>query len=495
MDNYDNDLFPSTTQRKRKSPSASRQAEDAGAVKPKEKRISLTPIQFLSDYHYVVEKITDVLSKEYGSRLTEDKFRSDIEYDTRDEVLKILEENECRPVKELEVPYLKLIYADIMGLGVLEQLLADKEVDEIMVVNYDDIYVEKHGQIQKTDLYFPSYENALNKVKKIITPLNKTIDTAHPNVDAQLPDGSRLSATIPPLRAKGAISIDIRKFKGKVEPLIYYSEHYKSSTPEMCQFIQWVVESRLSFIVSGGTGSGKTTTLNSCSLYIPETERVITIEDTLELQLQQDNWEAYQTVDKNVEGTGGFTTQDIVKMALRKRPDRIIVGECRGGEFVEMLNAMNTGHDGSMSTIHANDPKDMLQRAKTMVLSNPDTKNLNDEAIYHMIESAIDIIIQVKRLEDGARRIVNITEVVGYGEDGFRKLQEKGILGPKATPRKDQLYVQDIFQFKQTTTDEDGTVHGEFRTTGYIPVCVEKLRERGINVSDSFFAKRVLMEV
>lgn len=470
--------------------------KNEASVSQREK-ISLPPIEFFCQYHYVIDEITEKLSTKFGPKLTAPDFRKKVEAEARNDVLEVLRENKCYPVQEYESEYLRLIFADILGLGLFEQLLSEKDIDEIMVVNYDLVYVEKGGIVQLSDVKFPTMENALSKVKRIITPLNKTIDTSHPNVDAQLPDGSRLSATIPPLRANGAISIDIRKFKDKVEPLLFYSQHYHSSTPEMVQFIEAIVKGRISMIVSGGTGSGKTTTLNSCSICIPETERVITIEDTLELQLQQKNWESYQTVERNVEGKGGFTTQDIVKMALRKRPDRIIVGECRGGELVEMLNAMNTGHDGSMSTIHANTPKDMITRAHTMILSNPDTKNLGDAAIYQMIDSALDIIVQVARLADGSRKIMNITEIVGYGEEGCNKLKERGLLSEKAKPTE-TLYLQNIFQFRQTSTVEENgreVVHGQFVATGYIPYCVEKLREKGFNIPDEFFKKRVLMEV
>lgn len=461
----------------------------------KTKRIHTPPIDFICNNYTVVKQIGEAMSNKFGASLFQKEQRSKIEAEAREIVMKILAENNLVPADNLTAEYLKLIYADILGLGMLEPLLEDKEIDEIMVKNYDCIFVEKHGLIQKSNYRFASFAAAEGVVKRIIEPLNKTLNVSHPNVDAQLPDGSRLSASIPPLRANGEISITIRKFKDTVEPLMYYCQKFKSSTPEMVKFIEEAVRSRISIIVSGGTGSGKTTLLNACSIAIPENERIITIEDTLELKLQQEHVEAYQTIEKNVEGKGGFTAQDCVKMALRKRPDRIIVGECRGGEFVEMLNAMNTGHEGSMSTIHANSPADFAQRAQTMILSNPDTKSLHTNAMCEMINSAIDLIIQTNRYEDGSRKITSITEIVGFGQDGYNKLRNKGQLSSKAAVDKNKLYLQDIFKFKLKKSDEPNKVVGVYEATGYVPFCFDKMKAKGTSLDESFFEKRVLMEV
>lgn len=462
--------------------------------KPK-KLISKNPIDFICENYSVVKHIGDMMSNKLGNELFE-KDRKVVESECRTMILDYLKEKELLPIDALVAQYLKLIYDNILGLGMIQPLLDDKEIDEILVLDYNKIYVEKHGKLQLSPYRFPNYEAAYGVAKKIIEPLNRVLDVAHPNVDAQLQDGSRLSATIPPLRANGAISLTIRKFKDKVEPLSFYAEKYKSSTPEMVKFIETAVKSKISIIVSGGTGSGKTTLLNSCSLAIPKDERIITIEDTLELKLQQENVETYQTVEENVEGKGGFSTQDIVKIALRKRPDRIIVGECRGGEFVEMLNAMNTGHDGSMSTVHSNSAKDFVQRAKTMVLSNPSTNNLEEDAIFNMINSAISLIIQTNRFEDGSRKITQITEIVGYGNEGYSKLREAGVLGPKAAVDKKKLYLQDIFKFTQTGVDPiTKRVQGKFEAKGYKPMCVDKMNEKGYTFPDNFFEKRILLEV
>ena len=263
----------------------------------------------------------------------------------------------------------------------------------------------------------------------------------------------------------------------------------------MVLFLENAVKTRLSMIVSGGTGSGKTTLLNSLSMAIPDDERIITCEDTLELKLQQPHVEAYQTIDANIEGKGAFTMQQIIIECLRKRPDRIIVGECRGGEIVEMLNAMNTGHEGSLSTIHANSSRDMVKRALTMVLSNDSTSNLNTTAIYQMMQSSIDLIVQTNRLEDGSRKITAISEVVGAGEEGFQKLVKKGVVSEKSEPIKDNLYLQDIIRFERDGLNEKGEVKGRFVTTGYVPYCNDKMRSKGYGFDDSFFQKRVLMEV
>lgn len=464
-------------------------------LKKPAKLINTPVIDFICDNYDVVKEITEKLSNKFGTRMFQRK-RSDIEAESKQIILDTLVEHNLMPIDNLKGIYLKYIYDNIFGLGNIQPLLDDPEVDEIMVKNWDCIYVEKHGKLQKTNVRFPNYDVAYAVVKKIIEPLNRNLDIAHPNVDAQLRDGSRLSATIPPLRANGEISITIRKFKETVEPLSYYQERFNSSTPEMVQFIETAVKSRISIMVSGGTGSGKTTLLNACSFAIPNTERILTIEDTLELKLQQEHVEAYQTINENVEGKGAFTAQDLVKIALRKRPDRIIVGECRGGEFVEMLNAMNTGHAGSMSTVHSNSAKDFLDRAKLMILSNPSTAKLDSEAIYRLINSAINLVIQTNRFEDGSRRITSITEIVGYGQEGFNRLRQAGVLGAKAAPNKDQLYLQDIFKFKQTGVDpKTGKVQGSFIATGYTPMCAEIMKEKGFNFPEGFFSKRVLLEV
>lgn len=456
-------------------------------------KLQLNPIDFLCSYHEITKEVADFLNNNYSNSISA-KNRSDIKLKSYNDIVNILAQNNVMPIQKLIEPYVEIIFADIFGYGILEPLLNDEEVDEIMVNTHDNIYVERHGKIQKTNFKFPSVDNAKGIVNKIITPLNKRLDASMPNVNAQLADGSRLSASIPPLRANGEISITIRKFKENVEPLKYYVEKYGSQTIEMVNFLENAVKSKLSMLVSGGTGSGKTTLLNSLSMAIPHDERIITIEDTLELKLQQQHVEAYQTIESNMEGKGAFTTQQVIIETLRKRPDRIIVGECRGPEIVEMLNAMNTGHEGSLSTIHANNPTDMISRATTMIRSNDATNTLGEVTIYQMLNSALTLIVQTNRLQDGTRKVMNITEVVGVGDSGLKKLQQKGSISEKAKA-EDKVYLQDIFRFRQTNIDENGKVHGYFETTGYVPYCLSEMNKTGFGFDESFFAKRHLTEV
>lgn len=456
-------------------------------------KLQLSPVDFLCEHYEITKEVADFLNNNYGDIMSP-KYREDIMVKSFNDIVNILTKNKLLPKKDLIAAYVEIIFADIFGLGVLEPLLDDEEIDEIMVNAHDKIFVERHGKIIETNIRFPSIDNAKGIVLKIITPLNKRLDASTPNVNAQLPDGSRLSASIPPLRANGEISITIRKFKEDVESLSFYAKKYKSESKEMVDFLENMVRAKLSALVSGGTGSGKTTLLNSLSMAISNDERIITIEDTLELKLQQNHIEAYQTIEANMEGKGAFTTQQVIIETLRKRPDRIIVGECRGPEIVEMLNAMNTGHEGSLSTIHANNPTDMISRATTMIRSNEATSTLEEETIYNMMNSALSIIVQTNRLQDGSRRVMNITEVVGVGEDGVRKLQEKGKLGDKVRVEK-KLYLQDIFRFQQTNIDEEGNVHGYFETTGYVPYCNNEMIKKGCGFHESFYRKRKLLEV
>lgn len=458
-----------------------------------EKKLQLTPVEFLCTHYPIVKEVADFLTANYGEMMSL-KYRDELYRKAYNDVVQILTKKGLLPKSSLVAGYVNIIFADIFGLGVLEPLLEDETVDEIMVNTHDRVYIEKNGKIQKTDIRFPSVENAKGIVLKIITPLNKRLDVSTPNVNAQLPDGSRLSASIPPLRANGEISITIRKFKETVEPLRFYAEKFSSESLEMVSFLESAVAAKQSTIVSGGTGSGKTTLLNSLSMAIPNDERIITIEDTLELKLNQEHVEAYQTIEANMEGKGAFSTQQLIIETLRKRPDRIVVGECRGPEIVEMLNAMNTGHEGSLSTIHANSPNDMVSRAMTMIRSNKATMTLSETTIYEMLNASLSLIVQTSRLADGSRRIMNITEVVGVGEEGLKKLQKKGMISANAKA-ENKLYLQDIFRFVQTSKDENGKIHGYFETTGYIPYCNDVMKSKGSGFTDEFFSKRKLLEV
>ena len=451
-------------------------------------------VDFLCNHYEVTTQVREILTARFQNQLTKTD-RDTIFSESYNDIIEILDNAGLMPIKELRNDYVRILIADVVGFGILEPLLDDPETTEIMVVDHDKIFTEKNGKVEwRKEFKFPSIENAKGIAKRIVEPLGKRLDTLNPNVDAQMPDGSRLSASIAPMRLNDEISITIRKFSEEVYPLNYYAEKYGSETNEMVDFIMRCVKSRQSIMVSGGTGSGKTTLLNSVSFAIPENERILTLEDTPELRLQQPNVEGYQTVEANQDGKGGFTIQQLMIAALRKRPDRIIVGECRGGEIVEMFSAMNTGHEGSMSTVHANSPEDMIQRCVTMVRSNPATSSLDERTIHEMLNSALALIVQTTRLQDGSRRVVNITEVVGVGQQGAERLAAKGIKlkGPVDMGR---LYLQDVFRFIQTGVDEKGKVHGYFEATGYVPYCNDVLVSKGNGYKDEFFRKRKLMEV
>ena len=345
---------------------------------------------------------------------------------------------------------------EIIGFGPITALLADISVTEIMVNGPNHIYVEKNGKLILTDAKFKNDNHVMHVIKKIVAPIGRRIDESSPMVDARLPNGSRVNAIIPPLAIDGP-TITIRKFAEdpfKVEDLI----NFGTLSTKMAALLRICVEGRLNIVVSGGTGSGKTTTLNVLSSFIPESDRIVTIEDAAELQLSQMHVVRLETRPANIEGKGEVTIRDLVKNSLRMRPDRIIVGEVRSGETLDMLQAMNTGHDGSLTTGHANSPRDMLSRIETMVLMSG--MNLPIKAIRDQAASAIDLIIQQSRLMDGSRKITHITEVQGM--------------------EGDVIILQDIFKFEQKGIDNKGKLKGEFASTGIMPKFVQKLKDKGI---------------
>ena len=352
---------------------------------------------------------------------------------------------------------------EIIGFGPITALLADKNVTEIMVNGPNHVYIEQEGKLVLTDAKFKNDNHVMHVIKKIVAPIGRRIDESSPMVDARLPNGSRVNAIIPPLAIDGP-SITIRKFAEdpfKVEDLI----NFGTLSSKMAQLLKNCVEGRLNIVVSGGTGSGKTTTLNVLSSFIPDAERIVTIEDAAELQLSQIHVVRLETRPSNIEGKGEVSIRDLVKNSLRMRPDRIIIGEVRSGETLDMLQAMNTGHDGSLTTGHANSPRDMLSRLETMVLMSG--MNLPIKAIRDQTASAIDLIIQQSRLMDGSRRITHITEVQGM--------------------EGDVIILQDIFKFEQRGLDNKGKVKGEYVFTGIMPKFLEKFKERGINIPPGIF--------
>ncbi|MCE5361828.1 ATPase, T2SS/T4P/T4SS family [Pseudomonas anguilliseptica] len=361
----------------------------------------------------------------------------------------------------------KIVLDEAIGLGPLEDLIADKTVSEIMVNAHNDIYVERAGRLEKTPINFSSNAAVLSTIERIISPLGRRIDESSPMVDARLKDGSRVNAIIPPLALRGPC-LTIRKFSEKkltTDDLIGFG----TINPQMVEFLRTAVEQRLNIVVSGGTGSGKTTLLNILSNFIPVEERVVTVEDAAELKLVQPHVVALEARPANMEGKGHVTIRDLVRNCLRMRPDRIVVGECRGGEALDMLQAMNTGHDGSLTTGHANSPRDMLRRLEVMVLMAG--MDLPVQAIREQIASAVQLIVQQTRFGDGSRRITSISEITGMEQ---------------AT-----IQLNEIFRFQQNGFDENGRVKGQFHATGQVPEFYEALAKRGIPVNLDIFRPRM----
>ena len=358
------------------------------------------------------------------------------------------------------------IIDEVLGLGPIEPLLKDDTVTEVMVNRYNQVYVERNGLLVLTDVHFRDDIHVMHIIEKIVSPLGRRIDESSPMVDARLPDGSRVNAIIPPLALTGP-ALTIRKFSRdpfKVNDLI----DMETLTQEMADLLKACVEGKLNIVISGGTGSGKTTTLNVLSSFIPADERIVTIEDAAELQLRQEHIVTLEARPANIEGRGAVTIRDLVRNSLRMRPDRIVVGEVRSGEALDMLQAMNTGHEGSMTTGHANSPRDMVSRMETMVLMAG--MELPVRAIREQISSAIDLVIQQSRLRDGSRKITHLTEVQGM--------------------EGDVITMQDIFVFDQTGRDANGKIIGRFKPTGIRPKFVEKLLANGIKLPAELFWPR-----
>jgi pilus assembly protein CpaF len=391
----------------------------------------------------------------------------DVKGEQEAELLKIMES-----LIELKAPHvsrtdrgklLKEIYNDVMGLGPLEVLLNDNEVTEIMVNGPHRIYVERKGKLELSEVVFKDNNHVMNIINRIVSQVGRRVDESSPMVDARLVDGSRFNAVIPPLSLVGP-SMTIRKFSKKpftANDLIKFG----SISPKMVSFLEACVKGRMNIIVAGGTGSGKTTLLNVLSSCIPNNERIVTIEDAAELQLMQDHVVTLESRPPNLEGKGQISIRDLVKNSLRMRPDRIIVGEVRSGETLDMLQAMNTGHDGSLTTAHANSPRELMSRLETMVLMSG--MDLPVRAIREQIQSGLDLVVHQSRLKDGTRKVVHITEVVGM--------------------EGDVITLQDIFTYKTEGVDSFGRMKGNFVATGIRPNFVEKLASSGILVRDDWF--------
>ena len=375
---------------------------------------------------------------------------------------KVIDEEGLALTRAERVRMLEQITDEIIGLGPLEPLLRDESITEIMVNGPRQVYIERSGKLELTNVVFQNDDHVMRIIDRIIAPIGRRVDESSPMVDARLTDGSRVNAIIPPLSLVGPV-VTIRKFSASpftVDDLIRFG----TATADMFDFLRACVEARLNIFVSGGTGSGKTTTLNVLSSFIPNDERIVTIEDAAELQLRQEHVVTLESRPPNIEGKGAIPIRELVRNALRMRPDRIIVGECRSGEALDMLQAMNTGHDGSMSTGHANSPRDMLSRLETMVLMSG--VDLPLRAIREQVASAVDLIVQQSRLKDGTRKIVNITEVQGM--------------------EGDVIVMQDVFVFEQTGLVE-GKIQGRLKPTGIRPKFVEKFEIMGINLPPGLF--------
>lgn len=358
---------------------------------------------------------------------------------------------------------------ETFGLGPLELLLKDPTISDILINGPKNIYVERKGKMEKTNVTFRDNNHLMQIIDRIVSKVGRRVDEVCPMVDARLQDGSRVNAIIPPLALDGA-AVSIRRFGSnplKLEDLL----NYKAFTPEMVMLLEGAIKARLNIVIAGGTGSGKTTLLNTLSSFISNTDRIVTIEDAAELQLQQDHIVRLETRPPNIEGKGAITATDLVKNALRMRPERIIIGECRGPETLDMLQAMNTGHEGSLTTIHANTPRDAVARIETMITMAGFELPL--KALRQQVASAVDLIIQANRLQGGPRKITHITEILGMEQD--------------------TIVMQDIYHYVQTGINENGRAIGRFEATGIRPSFMDRLESAGVRLPASAFRQRVML--
>ena len=405
------------------------------------------------------QKLLDRVDLAVMESLTEERLREEI----AQLVERLLAEDAVLVNDAERAGLIRDIQHEMLGLGPLEPLLADPSISDILVNSHSQVYVERRGKLESTEVRFADDAHLMKIIDKIVSRVGRRIDESSPMVDARLPDGSRVNAIIPPVALDGPV-VSIRRFAVvplKIEDLLAF----KTLTPEMASILQGLAKAKINMLISGGTGSGKTTMLNIMSGYIPATERIVTIEDAAELQLQQPHVVRLETRPPNIEGKGEVTQRSLVKNALRMRPDRIILGEVRGAEAVDMLQAMNTGHEGSLATIHANTPRDALSRLENMI--GMAGLNLPIKAARQQISSAITALIQIGRLADGKRKVMSIQEITGM--------------------EGEIITMQEIFAFRQTGVAPDGTVLGHFCATGVRPKFVDRLRAHGVMVPDALF--------
>jgi pilus assembly protein CpaF len=409
---------------------------------------------------YLVENISRAIEAEGISAEQRDEF-------IKQSIESIYNQANLKLPQDVRNMIFKEVLNDLLGYGPIQPLLDDPEVTEVMVNGPKNVYIEKKGKLIKSSVAFDDDNHVLHVIDRIILPLGRRVDSDKPTVDARLPDGSRVNAVVPPVAIDGP-SITIRKFSKEklgISDLIDFG----SITEKMGEFLRACVLAHLNVIISGGTGSGKTTLLNILSSFIPEEERIVTIEDAAELQLQQDHVLRMETKPANVDGQGGVTIRDLVRNSLRMRPDRIVVGEVRGGEALDMLQAMNTGHDGSLTTVHANSPRDALARLETLVLMAGMDMPL--KVVRQQIASAVDLIVQQTRLQDGSRKVTAITEVAGM--------------------EGDTVVLTDIFKFEQTGVTTEGRVQGDLKPTGIRPLFSSRLETAGYKLGAEVFGANV----
>jgi pilus assembly protein CpaF len=406
------------------------------------------------------ERLLDLLNLSVLEKTPRENLRSEI----RTVVAQLLQQEKRLLTPTQTEQLTEDVLDELLGLGPLEPLLKDDSINDILINTHNSVYVERHGRLEKTEVHFQDTRHLIRIINKIVAAVGRRVDESQPMVDARLADGSRVNAIIPPLAVDGPL-VSIRKFAAVPIHMGRLIDLGSVST-EMSQLLQAVVKCRRNVLISGGTGSGKTTLLNALSAFIDHRERIVTIEDSAELQLQQPHVCRLETRPENIEGKGEITQRDLVKNALRMRPDRIILGEVRSGEAFDMLQAMNTGHDGSMTTVHANTPRDALSRIEQMIgMAGLD---ISPRSIRQQIASAINVVVQTERLEDGRRRIVSISEITGMEQD--------------------VISMQEIYRFRRRGVEKDGTIRGEFETTGIRPHIMEMITARGLEVSGLSFA-------
>ena len=408
----------------------------------------------------LVLKIKKIVTDELPlSRLSDDELTAEIEGIVEEQT-----RGQYYPI-QVKVQLVQQVYSSIRGFGILDSIISDDTITEVMINGPENIFIEKSGQLTKLDAEFESTRKLEDIIQRIVGMAGREVNQANPICDTRLPDGSRVNVVLPPIALCGP-TVTIRKFSKNpmtIEKLIEYG----SITQEIADKLEMLVRAKYNIFISGGTGSGKTTFLNALSNYIPKDERVITIEDSAELQITGiDNLVSMETRNANASGAGAITIRDLIKSSLRMRPERIVVGEVRGGEALDMLQAMNTGHDGSLTTIHANSPRDSISRIETMVMMSG--SELPSKAIRDQVSSAINLIVQQARLRDGSRKVTSISELVGMEGDVVR--------------------MQDIFTYEtEGEYDSNGKFKGVFKPTGIIPKCVEKIRENGVVVNNDWF--------